>query len=458
MQERRIGFAEVLRQPLLDRQRVVQALGHHARQLLQARIAVEFERIEFLLARVEHRAARLHLAVGLDLHLAQLRTQPRDAFAHVAERLLDLAQLRLDARTRDGDFAGLGDQIVEPLGIDPQHGGRSRRGAQPRAGGIAQLVEIAGKAIHLHLEILEHRRRQVARFDRELDAAFHEVRELAEPDGARHACASLEGMECALHPVGKLGVRRSRLPCAQIARDLRDELGRLFQEHRQELCVDVVAHHALFFRLARHEQPCRQRLERRYRFSSNRQRLLVVGGRDHFAQVGDGASDECCIGFFHRLASVRHPLLERRSKRGNRLEACGARAAGERMRGPHEFVWRGGAAIRAPAAALRLERADVRPGFLEIDFDDAWLQALRERSDRRAVHDERLANAKLRGPIGDGTDGSARKLEELGGNRALFLEPAVQDLLNLPRRFAQLGLADHAAAALQRVESATDGD
>src|SRR4051812_43831993 len=50
LKQRRIGLAEILHQPLLDREGVVQALGHHARQLLQSRVAIELERIEFLLA------------------------------------------------------------------------------------------------------------------------------------------------------------------------------------------------------------------------------------------------------------------------------------------------------------------------------------------------------------------------------------------------------------------------
>ena len=69
----------------------------------------------------------MHLAVGLNLDLAKLRAQSRDAVVQLAERLLHLAQLRLDARTGDRDLAGAGNKIIEPLGIDPQHGCRGRR-------------------------------------------------------------------------------------------------------------------------------------------------------------------------------------------------------------------------------------------------------------------------------------------------------------------------------------------
>ena len=80
---------------LLDRHHVVQALGHQPGELLQARIAVELERVELALLLVHHRQARLHLAVGLDFDLAQLVAQARDALREVGERLLDRRAARL---------------------------------------------------------------------------------------------------------------------------------------------------------------------------------------------------------------------------------------------------------------------------------------------------------------------------------------------------------------------------
>ncbi len=77
--QRRLAVAEVFQERLLDRGDVVQALRHHPRQLLQAGVAVELQRIEFGLAFLELRLARLHLAVGLHLDFAQLAAQPRDA-------------------------------------------------------------------------------------------------------------------------------------------------------------------------------------------------------------------------------------------------------------------------------------------------------------------------------------------------------------------------------------------
>ena len=97
LQQRRVRLAKAREQRLLDRCGIAQSLGHHARELLQPGVAIEFQRVELALALMEHCAARLHLAVGLDLDLAQLRAQAGDALAQVAEHRLDLAQLGFDA-------------------------------------------------------------------------------------------------------------------------------------------------------------------------------------------------------------------------------------------------------------------------------------------------------------------------------------------------------------------------
>ena len=137
LQQAGVGFAEVLQQGLLDRRGVVQALRHHPRQLLQPRITVELERIEVAVALFEHRPARLHLAVGLDLDFAQLTAQARDAVFQIAQRLLHLPQLRLDARACDGDLTRFGDQVIEGIGVDPQQ----RRGTGQRRLGPGRLED-----------------------------------------------------------------------------------------------------------------------------------------------------------------------------------------------------------------------------------------------------------------------------------------------------------------------------
>ena len=49
------------------------------------------------------------------------------------------------------------------------------------------------------------------------------------------------------------------------------------------------------------------------------------------------------------------------------------------------------------------------------------------------------------------------QLHQLRRCPLILAQPQVEGLLQLPRRFAQVGQADHAAAALQRMGIATDG-
>ena len=73
--QRGIRDVEVLEKRLLDRRHVVDAFAERARELLEARVAVEFERIESFLALAHLHEARLDLRLGLDLDLAHLRAQ-----------------------------------------------------------------------------------------------------------------------------------------------------------------------------------------------------------------------------------------------------------------------------------------------------------------------------------------------------------------------------------------------
>ena len=93
---------------------VVHALGHHARQFLQAREAVEFERVEFALA--GDRQARRDLRLGLHLDFAQLAAQAGQVVREVVQRALQRADFVFQARARDRHFAGLVDQAVEDVG------------------------------------------------------------------------------------------------------------------------------------------------------------------------------------------------------------------------------------------------------------------------------------------------------------------------------------------------------
>ena len=72
-EQRGVGIVEVLQQRLLDRRHVVDAFGERARELLEARVAVEFQRIELAVLFLQQFDLRLDLRLGLDLDLAHLR-------------------------------------------------------------------------------------------------------------------------------------------------------------------------------------------------------------------------------------------------------------------------------------------------------------------------------------------------------------------------------------------------
>src|SRR6202007_3280591 len=121
-EECRIGVIDVAQQRLLNRRNVVDALGKTARQFLEARKAVEFQRIKFLFARLQ---LRLDLRLGLDLDLAHLRSQTYNAIRELEQVALERTQLALDARAGDCDFAGLVDQPIDQVGAHAKHRARS---------------------------------------------------------------------------------------------------------------------------------------------------------------------------------------------------------------------------------------------------------------------------------------------------------------------------------------------
>ena len=136
-EQRGVGVVEIAQQRLLHRRHVVHAFGERARELLEARVTVELERVE-LVAVV--RRARLDLRLRLQLDLAHLAAQPDDAARQLEQVRLERAQLAFDASTRDGDLAGLVHQAVDRIGTNAQHGARAgldvlRFGARGQAGG-----------------------------------------------------------------------------------------------------------------------------------------------------------------------------------------------------------------------------------------------------------------------------------------------------------------------------------
>ena len=124
--ERGVRDVEVLQQRLLDRRHVIDAFAQRARELLEARIAVEFERVEAFLALAHLHQARLDLRLGLDLDLAHLRAQTEHAAGELEQVGLERTQLAFDSRPRDRDLARLVDQAVDDVGAHAQHRARAR--------------------------------------------------------------------------------------------------------------------------------------------------------------------------------------------------------------------------------------------------------------------------------------------------------------------------------------------
>ena len=111
---------QALQQPL-DARHVARGLGEAARELLDGRVPVQFQRIEFgampgfLLVTVQD------LLFGLDLQLALLFLQTRHGARQLAEVEFDRAHLLFEAGARNADLAGHVQQLIEQLGIDAGH-------------------------------------------------------------------------------------------------------------------------------------------------------------------------------------------------------------------------------------------------------------------------------------------------------------------------------------------------
>jgi hypothetical protein len=300
--------------------------------------------------------------------------------------LLDGAQLALRARARDRDLARFVDQVIERIGIDPQH----RRGAGQRRfdldrvhGRRAHALDIRAQPVHAFFELLEEARRQLGRLERGLDAAFHQVAQLAQPDRAGHARAAFQRVQRAAQRLRNLVVAGIGLPFAQVRADLGHQLLGFLDEDRQQLLVDVVAQDALFAppgcgrcsgggRRPMHRQPrCfetgNERAHRISRRPFQPWRFSAADGFDHGAQAGNRHLHRIGVVSIGRVLGERRPTFECACQLGERREARGARGARQRMRRPHEVLRSFGGQLCPPVGALRFEHRDVLGGFLRID-------------------------------------------------------------------------------------------
>jgi hypothetical protein len=128
-----LRFLRECLEQLLDARDIARRLGERARELLDRRIAIQFERIKigamaaaFLLVAVQD------LRLGLDLELAQLLFQARHRARQLAQVEIDRSQLLFESRARNADLAGGIEHLIEELGIHARH-----LGAIPRRHGLA---------------------------------------------------------------------------------------------------------------------------------------------------------------------------------------------------------------------------------------------------------------------------------------------------------------------------------
>ncbi|OIQ82611.1 hypothetical protein GALL_355940 [mine drainage metagenome] len=281
-----VGGLQGSRQRVLHQRQVVDRLGHHPRQFLEAREAIELERVEVAAVNARGLRARGHLRVGLQFDVAHLGAQPLEVVAEVAAARADLAEFGFQTRARDADFADLIDQAVEQRGahahrlrgqprarrglrrwrrgrrrIKRRAGHRRRRSCRRGRGRRRCLVHrLAGRRLWRSPELafaqtLEARGQRVAACgqfehragvghavgaEQRFDVGFQPMRGVAQHHRAGHARAALERVQQAHRLLRRGCVVRLRLPAPQRRRELRQQLGGFELEHREQLGVDRV--------------------------------------------------------------------------------------------------------------------------------------------------------------------------------------------------------------------------
>ena len=206
---------------MLHRLHIVYAFIHEARQFLQARKAVEFQRIELLVTLVSQRNTRLYLALGLNFHLAQLLAQARHAARQLHQTFLEGTHLGFHTRPCHANLACLINQTINYLRTYPQHAAQqrafrpdmqhTRRGSSIRRhrGKLDIVLRLCGR-FHLNDTrtqfVQQHVNAVKINFQRipnchlsclhaRQQAAFHTVCNITDTHRACHPRTPLEGMQ-----------------------------------------------------------------------------------------------------------------------------------------------------------------------------------------------------------------------------------------------------------------------
>ena len=119
-----VDLADLLRQRVLQVAQIGHRLIQGARQLLHARVAVHFKRIEFVFVTIRSllrptMLPRLNLRVGFHLHLPQLRPRAVDGLLQLVELARQTVGLLFQPRVEDAHFTGLVQHRVQLLDGDP---------------------------------------------------------------------------------------------------------------------------------------------------------------------------------------------------------------------------------------------------------------------------------------------------------------------------------------------------
>ena len=236
--QRRVGVVGDLVEGLLHGRNVIDALGHHPGQLLEAREPVELERVETAVGGLCRMHSRSKLRLGRDFNLAQLAAQACDVLGEFPQRGLEPVHLGFDSRARDRHLARLVDELLEHVGAHAHHrvdlrflalhGGFARcdcgftdapldhrlSGSLFGRLGLRMLhpLEQEPDPVVRDFEVVEELARREIQRDGVLDARLHVVGEFAQPHCARHARATLERVERTLHCAGRIEIRRGRPP------------------------------------------------------------------------------------------------------------------------------------------------------------------------------------------------------------------------------------------------------
>ena len=431
-----LGVVQVLQQRLLRRGNVVDTLRHHAGQFLEAREAVELERVELAILLLGQRLARQHLRFRLDLDFPQLVAQADDVLGEIEQRALEGTHFAFDATAGDRYLAGLVDQLIHHVGSHAQHGPRRAFGFGG-AGGLHRWRcrdgrrDCRGRSrynrddrwrrldrchcrfarLHLfqqHLDAVERSIQRVEECRRHgpsrhgvLDARFHAMHQLADAHGSRHAGAALERVQQALEIVGGAELVRLAAPLAQSSGDAMDEVGAFLEEHWQQLRIEFVGQTQLppftlrGFR-GRHDRRGRRRdVHGRWnhravgRHGGRRrrdQRIELVGQcflelwhapfgnrTDHALEGADGARQQQMLGIVGGRPGFIKAVERHFEGMGDPVDRDHARGGGNAGQGVGGADH--GAWRRCAEAQVVLERRQMLPGLGEIKVE----QCRRER-------------------------------------------------------------------------------